>query len=78
MTWTGFFEGIETIFVDGAFLPYDALRELEPTSWFGANAVSWFFMAICIAALVYWIGELKKYDAENKEDKSIKAHEYLG
>jgi len=79
MTWIGFFEGIETIFVEGAFLPYDILRELEPSSWFGANAVSWFFMIICMGALVYWIGELKKYDAtEGSDDKSITAHDYLG
>lgn len=79
MTWTGFFEGIETIFVDYAFLPYDALRELEPSNWFGANTVSWIFMTICAIAMVYWIGQLKKYDAEEgSDDKSITAHEYLG
>lgn len=78
MTWEGFFRGIETFFVNVAFWPYDVLREMEPTSWFGANMVSWTFMIIGFVAMVYWIGQLKKYDAEGSEDKSIKAHEYLG
>ncbi len=78
MTWTGFFEGIQSFFVDFAFKPYDAFRELEPTSWFGANTVSWIFIAICMAAFVYWVGQLKKHDAEGSNDKSIKAHEFLG
>ena len=78
MTWKGFFEGIETIFVDGVFWPFDQLRSLEPSSWIGANTVSWIFVLIGFVALIYWIGELKKYDAEGTEDESIKAHEYLG
>jgi len=78
MTWSGFFYGIKDFFENVAFAPYNALRELELTSWFGANVVSWFFMAICAGAMVYWIIQLKKYDAAGEEDKSIKAHEYLG
>ncbi len=77
MTWKGFFEGIETIFVDGLFWPYDQLRSLEPSTWFGANMISWVFVLIGFVALIYWIGELKKYDDEGSEDRSIKAHEYL-
>ncbi len=78
MTWSGFFYGIQSFFENVVFAPYDILSDLEPTSWFGANAVSWFFMAICATAMVYWIGQLKKYDDEGSEDKSITAHEYLG
>jgi len=78
MTWSGFFYGIQSFFENVAFAPYNVLRELEPSSWFGANAVSWVFMAICASAMIYWIGQLKKYDAEGSDDKSIKAHEYLG
>ena len=78
MTWTGFFEGIQSIFVDGAFLPYDVLREIEPSNWWGANIMSWILVLIGFIGMIYWIGQLKKYDAAGTEDKSIKAHEYLG
>ncbi len=78
MTWSGFFYGIKDFFENVAFAPYNALRELEPSSWFGANTVSWIFIAICMAAMVYWIGQLKKYDAAGEEDKSVTAHKYLG
>jgi len=78
MTWSGFFYGIQDFFEDVAFWPYNALRELEPSSWFGANTVSWIFMTICATAMVYWIGQLKKFDDAGEEDKSVTAHEYLG
>jgi len=78
MTWSGFFYGIQSFFENVAFAPYNALKELEPSSWFGANVVSWFFMAICAVAMIYWIGQLKKYNDEGTEDKSITAHEFLG
>ena len=79
MTWTGFFEGIQSFFEGVAFAPYNALRALEPSNWWAANSVSWIFMIICAVAMVYWIGQLKKYDAiEGSDDKSVTAHEYLG
>jgi len=78
MTWSGFFYGIQSFFEDVAFAPYNALRGLEPTSWFGANTVSWIFIIIGMIAMVYWIGQLKKYDDANEEDESVVAHEYLG
>ncbi len=79
MTWTGFFGGIQDFFEGVAFAPYNALRALEPSNWWAANSVSWFFMIICAIAIVYWIGQLKKYDAtEGSDDKSVTAHRYLG
>tara|TARA_R110000787_G_scaffold109035_2_gene217515 strand:- start:2763 stop:3002 length:240 start_codon:yes stop_codon:yes gene_type:complete len=79
MTWTGFYRGIQDFFEGVAFAPYNALRELELSSWWAANSVSWVFMIICAVAIVYWIGQLKKYDAtEGSDDKSVTAHRYLG
>ncbi len=78
MTWSGFFYGIKDFFENVAFVPYNALRELELSSWFGANTVSWIFMAICMVAMIYWIGQLKKHDDEGSDDKSVTAHRYLG
>jgi len=72
-----FFYGIQDLFVNTLFAPLDALRELELTNWFAANIMSWFFMAIGSVAFVYWMLQLKKYNDNNEEDKSVSAHSYL-
>ena len=77
MSWKGFFEGIETIFVDVLFIPLDALRNLELTSWFLANGINWLFMAIGFIALFYWMKQLKIFNERGEEDRSSTSHQYL-
>lgn len=72
-----FFYGIQDLFVDVLFAPLDYLRELELSSWFGANTLSWIFMAIGFVAFVYWMKQLAVYNANGEEDKSISSHSYL-
>jgi hypothetical protein len=72
-----FFEGIQSLFVDFLFVPYDFLRSLELTSWFGANFLNWIFMAICASAMVYWILQLKEHKAKNEEYQDTTAHSFL-
>jgi hypothetical protein len=72
-----FFYGIQDLFVDGLFVPFDALRALELENWFFANIISWIFMAIGFVAFTYWMLQLKKYNDNNEEDKSVSAHSYL-
>lgn len=72
-----FFYAIEDLFVDVLFAPFDALRALELSNWWLANILSWLFIIIGIAAFVYWMLELKKYNDNNEEDKSITSHSYL-
>jgi hypothetical protein len=72
-----FFYGIQDLFVDVLFAPYDGLRALELESWFSANFMSWVFTAIGFVAFVYWMIQLKKYSDNNEEDKSVSAHSYL-
>ncbi|MGB1232068.1 MAG: DUF6341 family protein [Winogradskyella sp.] len=72
-----FFYGIQDLFVDVLFAPFDALKALELESWFLANFMSWFFIAIGFVAFIYWMLELKKYDDNDEDDKSISAHSYL-
>lgn len=72
-----FFNGIADLFVNYLFLPYDALRELELDSWWLANIVSWILIIIGLVAFVYWMLQLKKYNDNNEEDKSISSHSYL-
>lgn len=72
-----FFYAIQDLFVDVLFAPYDALRALELENWFAANFVSWVFVIIGFAAMVYWMLQLKIFDNNNEEDKSISSHSFL-
>ncbi len=72
-----FFYAIQDLFVDYLFWPFDVLRELELSSWFGANTISWIFAVIGLVAFVYWMNKLKGYNDNNEEDKSVSAHSYL-
>ncbi|WP_100610460.1 DUF6341 family protein [Confluentibacter lentus] len=72
-----FFYAIQDLFVDVLFAPYDALRALELENWFLANAFSWIFLIIGFVAMVYWMIQLKKFNDNNEEDKSISSHSFL-
>lgn len=71
------FEGIQYLFVDILFKPLDAIRTLELTNWWGANAINWLFMIICAAAIVYWIKQLKLHKSNNEEYQDTTAHSFL-
>lgn len=70
-----FFEGIEDLFVNVLFAPFDFLRFVE--SWALSNVLNWIFMLIGSVAFVYWMLQLKKYNDNGEEDKSITSHSYL-
>jgi len=72
-----FFYAIRDLFVDVLFAPFDALRALELESWFSANMMSWIFTIIGFIAFGYWMLQLKKYNDNDEEDKSVSAHSYL-
>ncbi len=71
------FYAIQDLFVDVLFAPYDALRTLELENWFAANTVSWLFLIIGFVAMLYWMKQLKMFNDNNEEDKSISSHSYL-
>ena len=71
------FNAIQELFETVLLVPYDALRALELENWFGANIVTWIFMAIGIVAFVYRMLQLKSFNDNNEEDKSISSHSYL-
>ncbi|MBF0694100.1 MAG: uracil phosphoribosyltransferase [Flavobacterium sp.] len=73
----GFFEGIETLFVDYLFAPLDGLRNMELNTWFGANFINWIFMIICAVAVVYWIKQLRIFEENNEENQDTTAHSFL-
>lgn len=72
-----FFEGIQYLFVEILFAPLDFLRSMELSSWWGANALNWIFMIICIAALVYWCKQLSIHQNNNEENQDTTAHSFL-
>ena len=72
-----FFEGIQTVFVDFLFKPFDLLRSLELSSWWFANIVSWVLLAICGYYIVYWCKQLKEHRDNNEENQDTTAHSFL-
>ena len=72
-----FFEGIESLFVDFLFKPLDFLRSLELENWWGANTLNWIFMIICATAMVYWIKQLRIFEAAGTEKQDTTAHSFL-
>ncbi|HZH70030.1 MAG TPA: uracil phosphoribosyltransferase [Flavobacteriaceae bacterium] len=78
MSLKGFFEGVESLFVDVLFMPLDAFRELELESWFMANGINWLFLIIGFVAFFYWMKQLKMFNENGEEDRSSTSHSYLG
>ncbi len=72
---SSFFYWIEDIFVNYLFAPLDWLRFMD--SWWGSNVINWIFFVICFVAFVYWMKQLKIFNDNEEEDKSITSHTYL-
>ncbi|MBP0902847.1 uracil phosphoribosyltransferase [Mariniflexile gromovii] len=71
------FYAIQDLFVNFLFKPMDALKALELENWFAANTISWIFLIIGFVAMVYWMKQLKIFNDNNEEDKSISSHSFL-
>lgn len=72
-----FFYAIQDLFVDVLFTPLDALRALELDNWWLANIISWIFLVILFVATFYWMKQLKIFNDNNEEDKSVSSHSFL-
>ena len=70
-----FFEAIEDLFVNGLFTPYDFFRFMD--DWWLSNLVNWLLIIAGTVAMIYWMGQLKKFHDSGEEDKDITAHSYL-
>ncbi|WP_124979061.1 DUF6341 family protein [Nonlabens xiamenensis] len=69
-------EGIAYLFEEILMVPFEWLRELELESWWLANTVTWIAILVLCIAVLYWMKQLKAYDAE--EDKTQTGHSFLG
>ena len=72
-----FFEAMQSLFVDLLLLPYDFFRNLELSSWWGANIFNFVFMLICFSSLVYWVLQLRTHQKNNEEKQDTTAHSFL-
>ena len=72
-----FFEGIQSLFVDFLFIPMDLLRELELSTWFGANIINFIFMIIAASAMVYWVLQLQLHHHNNEDNQDTTAHSFF-
>ncbi len=70
-----FFEGIQYLFEEILFAPYDFFRFMD--NWWSANLINWLLAIIGFVAMIYWILQLKKFNDADEEDKSITSHSYL-
>ena len=62
MTWNGIWEGIASFFETVLLSPLDGVRDLELSTWWGANIVSWIFLLIGAAAFIYWMIQLNRFN----------------
>ncbi|HKK11578.1 MAG TPA: hypothetical protein VJ945_02025 [Flavobacteriaceae bacterium] len=69
-----FFYAIQDLFVNVLFTPFDVLRKLELKSWFGANIMSWLFLAIGLVAFAYWMVQLMNDDDKGNQGVSSYSH----
>lgn len=72
-----FFNGVQELFETVLFVPYNILRETELENWWASNTVTWIFLAILIISFIYWMLELKKFNDNDEENKSISSHSFL-
>ena len=70
-----FFEGVEDLFVNTLFWPFDAFRFLE--NWWASNTVNWIFVVIGMIATAYWLMQLRVFEDRGEEDHSVTDHSYL-
>ena len=73
----GLFEGIQSFMEGVAMAPLNGLRALELENWFAANIFNWLFMIIGMIAFVYWMKQLKGFNENKEENRSVVSHSFL-
>lgn len=72
------FEAIAWLFEEVLLIPFNFLRELELSSWWGANALNFIFILVGLAAFIFWMKQLKKFNDNDEENRDPSAHSFLG
>ena len=66
-----FFYGIQDLFVNHLFWPFDFLRNLAYDSWWMSNIVSWILLITGIIAFVYWMKKLKDFNEDTNSHYTV-------
>ena len=72
-----FFKGIKYFFEQIAFAPYDYLRKMELSSWWGANIATWIMLVVLFGFFFYWVKQLVKFSKEGTERVDVTAHSFF-
>ena len=72
-----FFNGIQELFETVLFVPFNILREIELENWWTANTITWLFLTVLVVSFSYWMLQLKKFNNNDEEDKTISSHSFL-
>ena len=75
--WKDLFEGIQFIFEELLFIPFELFRENQLWNWWIANGINFTFAIIGFIAFLYWLKQLKSFDDNGEEDKDQSAHSFL-
>ena len=75
--WKDLFEGIQFIFEELLFIPFELFRENQLWNWWIANGINFIFAIIGFIAFLYWLKQLKSFDDNGEEDKDQSAHSFL-
>jgi hypothetical protein len=57
--------------------PMHSLAKLELTNWWSANTMNWVFMVIGFVAMLYWLKQLKIFNAEGTEKREVVSHSFF-
>ena len=75
--WKNLFEGIQFIFEELLFIPFELFRDTQLWNWWIANGINFTFAIIGFIAFLYWLKQLKSFDDNGEEDKDQSAHSFL-
>lgn len=67
------FKWIGYLFTEILFIPFNTLRlgvAKQTAGWWTSNAINWFFLAVLIVLLWYWMKESKRFINEGTEDRA--------
>ena len=70
-------KGYKYFFEEIAFAPYDYLRHLELSSWWGANIATWIMLVVLFGFFFYWVKQLIKFSKEGTERVDVTAHSFF-
>ncbi|NQY05181.1 MAG: uracil phosphoribosyltransferase [Flavobacteriaceae bacterium] len=66
--------GIQDLFENFLFVPFNMLKEMELENWWTANTVNWLFTIVGFIATYYWLKQIKLFNDEGTERDDVTAH----